>query len=142
VTEFQYHDDLDVVEIEGANEELADPTDVVARNGKLDEVYGDLQDKAARLTRLEATVESKALDIQRDNVNALLAAVEHGTQMSPGDVRETVHSDQWASLEGDADDRDPERSDGSDSGSVKDVIAAMAASGEQAATDGGPRDEQ
>lgn len=90
VTDLDHMQDIDKISVEGCNDELADPISMIARDGQLEEIYQNLIDKAEQLDKLEATLRSKALDIQRQNVHAILAAVEQGTQMDPGAVESTV----------------------------------------------------
>lgn len=110
VTELEWHADLQQLEVEGVNPELVDPTELIGTQGKLEEIYGDLLDQATKLTRMEATLSTKAQQIERQNVNALVAAMEHGLAFNPGDTQEIVKGEEWGELGVDADDRE-ERSD-------------------------------
>ena len=90
VSRFEHLDDVGKISVEGCNEELANPVSIVARDSKLEEIEENLIEKAEERDRLEATVRSKALDIQQNNVHALLGAVEQGTQMDPAAVEDAI----------------------------------------------------
>jgi hypothetical protein len=111
VTELEYLDDVDELAVEGVNPELADPISIIARDGKLDEIYTELLDTARRYTRLKATAQSKAQQIEKANANALLAAHEYSTSFNPGDTGKIVDEDAWSEHSPTADDKDPARSD-------------------------------
>jgi len=111
------------IEVEGCNEEIASPLDVIAIQGKLDEVYQDLLERDAELTRTEATIEAKTLEIDRENVNALITAVEHGTKFdtSPLDV---IRDDHLAGVDADEDDEpDVEEPDRDDRPTLAEVLS-------------------
>lgn len=90
VSELETMPDLDQIRVEGCNEELANPVSLVARDQKLKEIEENLIDKGEQLDKLEASFRSKTLEIQRENVHSLLAAVETGTQMDPGAVERAM----------------------------------------------------
>jgi hypothetical protein len=112
VTEFEFLEDVSVLKVEGANPELADPVSIVATEGKLEEIYNDLLGDSKELTRLRATMKSKATRAEQAHANALLAAYEYGTSFNPGDTSSIVDADDWSDKrEADAEDKDPARSD-------------------------------
>jgi hypothetical protein len=90
VTELEDLEGLNQIRVEGANRDLADPVSIIKRDSKLKEIEENLIDQAERADKLEATLRSKALEIQRENVHSLLAAVEKGTQMDPGAVQNSI----------------------------------------------------
>lgn len=93
VTDLDPLPDTDTVSVEGANSELSNPVSVVARQGKLEQTMGDLLERAEEADKLEATVKTRALDIQSQNIHALLAAVEESTQMDPNAVSDAFSDD-------------------------------------------------
>jgi hypothetical protein len=135
VTHFEWFDDLEVLEVEGVNEEIANPLDVLARDGVLDEVYGELLDAYKELARLKATIRSKTTRIEADNVNALMAAYEHGTSFRPGDAGRVIDRDEWEEHEADAEDRD--RTDDAARNGHEETLSQLAA-----IADGGREHEQ
>ena len=92
-SELENLSDINRVSVEGANEELANPVSIVSRQSRLEQVEETLLDKAEDYDKLEATVRTRALDIQSENIHALLAAVEQGTQMEPSAVSEAFEDD-------------------------------------------------
>lgn len=90
VSELETMPELGQIRVEGCNEELANPVSLVARDQKLKEIESNLIEKGEQLDKLEASFRSKVLEIQRENVHSLLAAVETGTQMDPGAVERAV----------------------------------------------------
>jgi hypothetical protein len=138
VTELDYLEDLENTRVEGCPEEIANPVDVLTRNGKLGEVYGELLTDRQELTRLRATIASKSVEWQGQNVNALLEAVEHGVAFEDTSMVDTLEREEWSGVDrADADDRDPERTDERRSLSELEQEANATANGQAAATDGG-----
>jgi hypothetical protein len=90
VTELEEMDDIGRISVEGANTELADPVSMVSRDEKVKEIEENLLEQAEEADKLKATVKAKALEIQRENVHSLLAAVEKGTQLDPGAVEKSI----------------------------------------------------
>jgi hypothetical protein len=68
------------LDVEGCNPEIANPVNLLALEGKLDDVYNELLIESKKLTQTEATLESKALEIDKLNVNAMMEAIEHGAR--------------------------------------------------------------
>lgn len=146
VTRFEYDEESHELTVEGLNPEISNPADLAARDGRLAEVYGDLLSTVNDLARLEATIEAKTVEIERDNVNALLEAVEHGVSFET-DALSTIKGQRW----GDRDVTPDERDDPDEGGvedderpTLSDVIdsaeqARQPSPNGQAATDGGER---
>jgi len=138
VTEFQWDDDDETLRVEGCNPEIADPVSIMARDGALKEVYRSLQHDRAELLQLRATVESRALDIDQQNVNDLMEAVEHGARFG-GSAWSTIQRDEWSEdLQPDADEReraDTEEPEQQDGPTLNDLLAA--AHGSDGATTNG-----
>lgn len=111
VTRLEYLEDVGELHVEGCNPELADPTSLISRDGKLEEIYSELLDTAHEHVRLKATLQSKAQQVEEAHANALVASYEYATAYSPGDTAQIVDEDAWSDAMPDADDRDPARSD-------------------------------
>jgi hypothetical protein len=90
VTSVEIMQDLGRISVEGVNEELSNPASIVSRDQQLKEIEDNLLEKGEQLDKLEASFRSKSLEIQRENVHSLLAAVETGTQMDPGAVERAL----------------------------------------------------
>lgn len=112
VTALDWDDEQETLSVEGCNPEIASPVSVLARDGMLSELYRDLQHDRAELAELRATVESRALRIDRQNVNDLMEAVEHGTRFK-GSAWDEIQTEQWSEdLRPDADQRERADQDG------------------------------
>jgi hypothetical protein len=107
--------------VEGCNDEIANPLDVIATQGKLNQVYQDLLERDAELTRTEATIEAKTLEIDRENVNALITAVEHGTKFETNPL-DVIRADEFDSVD-DVDDPDVEEPDPDDRATLAEVLS-------------------
>ncbi len=98
VTRFEYLDDVDELVVEGVNPEIVNPLSIVARDGKLEEIFSDLQYKAAEFDRYKARERTRRIEYDREHVNALVAAVEHGLEFEPGTM-EAIQEDDEQRLE-------------------------------------------
>lgn len=90
VTRFEYDEALDRVRVRGINPEIADPTDLKARNGMLDAVFGELTDAKRELDHMRATGSLRQYQIEESTINALIAAVEERVAFEPGATEEIV----------------------------------------------------
>lgn len=143
VTEFNYDDETEALSVEGCPEEIANPVSVLGRNAKLREVYSDSLEYRSRLKELEATLETRQLEADAQNVMDLLEAVEHGGRFG-GSALSTITGREGLS-EPDADERDavgeepePERGDRV---TLRELTETAKAGEARAATDGGQTDE-
>jgi hypothetical protein len=114
VTDMDYHRQGDdgegaYLDVEGCNEEVANPLDIIATQGRLDQVYHDLLERDQQLTRTQATIEAKTLEIDRENVMSLLEAVEHGARFG-GSALDVITDDHLDGVDADDDD-EPEVED-------------------------------
>jgi len=141
VTRFEYLEDVDELVVEGVNEEIVNPLSIVARNGMLEEVFEDLQYKAAELDQYKARERSRRLEYDREHINSLMAAIEHGLEFDPGTMEAIVDDvDDVDQEEIDADDRDADRADAQEERpTLSEMIDSSdpGASSQPAATDGG-----
>jgi hypothetical protein len=135
VTSFEWDDDAETLSVEGCNPEVSNPTSIIARNGMLRETYQDLQHDRAELDELRATLESRALSIDRLAVNDLLEAVEHSARFG-GSAWEEIQGSEWGQdLRPDADERDradpepPEEDDRPTLGDMVDTATGADAGG-------------
>lgn len=129
VTELENLDDVNKISVEGCNKEIADPVSIVSRQGRLEQIENTLIPKAEEKDKLEATVRTRALDIQSDNIHALLAAVESGTQMDPTAVSKAFEDDLVSFDSPDAEQRenaepDPENGQGAAEMELLDLIGS------------------
>jgi hypothetical protein len=143
VTEFHYSEEDHTLRVEGLNPEISNPADIAVRDGRLAEIYRSLLDARRELTRVEATIEAKALEIESNDVNALIQAVEHGAAFESGTL-DTIRDVDLPNREPDAEDLDrpDEGEDGPEGPTLRDVLSAAdgaRANGETAATDGGEK---
>lgn len=139
VTRFEYLEDVDELVVEGVNPEIANPINILAKNGMLEEVYQDLQYQAAELDRLKARERSRRIEYDSQHVNALMGAVEHGLEFDPGTMEAILEDDDEPGEIG-ADEREADRTDDvEDRPTLNDVLPIEAGDpGQQAAaTDGG-----
>jgi len=84
VTQLDYDDEINRLQVEGANPEIADPANVIATNGKLDETFGELDAAAADLERIKATATTRERNVEKRIINAVIGAVESGSSIEPG----------------------------------------------------------
>jgi len=141
VTDFNYSEDDHTLRVEGLNEEISNPADIAIRDGQLAEIYRSLLDARRELTRVNATIEAKALEIESKDVNALVEAVEHGAAFQTGTL-DTIRDVDLPDREPDAEDRDrpDEGEHGPEGPTLRDVFAAAdgpSTNGQTADTDGG-----
>lgn len=143
VTDLDYSEENHQLTVEGLNPEVSNPADLAVRDGRLGVVYENLLDSRRELTRVEATLEAKALEIESNDVNALIEAVEHGAAFETGTL-DTIRDVDLPNREPDAEDLDSPDSDGGEpeGPTLRDVLDATQGAGESrdaAATDGGER---
>lgn len=82
IVEFlDYEENENQLYVGGINPEIADPVDIALRDGKLEKIYDELLYASMKLTKLEGTLKTKHLDIQKENINSLISAIEKGTTM-------------------------------------------------------------
>lgn len=134
VTRFEYLEDVDELVVEGVNPEIANPLDILVTNERLEEVYEDLLHEKADYQRYKARERSRRMEYDKQHVNALMAALEHGLEFEPGTIEsiqrgDEEHVDQMEEPE-------PERSD--DQEERPTLTEMLGGSNQQAAaTDGG-----
>jgi len=141
VTEFHYSEENHTLKVEGLNPEISNPGDLAVRDGRLSQIYETLLDARRELTRVEATIEAKALEIESNDVNGLIEAVEHGAAFET-DTLDVLRDTDLPTRESTAEERErPDSDEGEPEGpTLQDVLAAANGSstnGETAATDGG-----
>lgn len=83
----EYNEDENQIYVGGINEEIADPVDIATRDGRLKEVYNELLKDRQKLKRLEGTLKTKRFEMQENNFNAIIEAIEKGTTM---DMEKTI----------------------------------------------------
>lgn len=84
VTRLDYDDEISRLQVEGANPEIADPVNVIATNGKLDETFDELDAAAADLERIKATATTRERNVEKKIINGVIGAVESGSSIEPG----------------------------------------------------------
>lgn len=94
VTRFEYLEDVGELVVEGCNPEIVQPLSIAARDGMLEEIFGDLQYRAAELDRYKSRERSRRIEYDRKHVNALMAAVEHGLEFEPGTLEAIQEEDE------------------------------------------------
>lgn len=99
VRTFQYHEGDEQVIVEGCNPDLANPIDVTTTDNRISKIYDVLLDKAEQLRDLRATMDSRALEIQDANLNAVMAAFEHSLSVNPEDSRDLIRDDSTDDVE-------------------------------------------
>jgi len=109
VTDYEWNDETGVLTVEGCNPEMTDPTEIIAREGQLDEVYGDLMETRRNYERLLATLDAKLLRYDERQVTAMFEAVEQAGTFDSGAIRDVLDADELREEieDGTADDRDP-----------------------------------
>jgi len=143
VTEFDYDAEAHSLSVEGLNPEISNPADLAVRDGRLSQIYETLLDARRELTRVEATIEAKALEIESNDVNGLIEAVEHGAAFET-DTLDVLRDTDLPTRESTAEEHErPDSDEGEPEGpTLQDVLAAANGSstnGETAATDGGEK---
>jgi hypothetical protein len=84
----EFDEDENQLYVGGINEEIANPVDIAIKNGRLKEVYNELLKDRQKLKRLEGTLKTKRFEMQENNFNAIIEAVEKGTTM---DMEKTIN---------------------------------------------------
>lgn len=84
VTELDHVEGLDKIRVRGLNPELANPASIAARDGRLAEVFGDLQQSARELNAQEATEGMRQINTEDRAIMEIVRAVEKGTSVDPG----------------------------------------------------------
>jgi hypothetical protein len=84
VTQLDYDSELNRLEVRGTNPELADPAEIISKNGKLDATFSDLQTKSKQLEKVKATATSRERKVEEKLINSIIGAVESGSSIKPG----------------------------------------------------------
>lgn len=95
VTRFSYDDAVERVTVRGVAEDIANPTDLKARNGKLDEIFGELTESKRELDHMRATGSLRQYQIEERTINALIAAVEERVAFTPGATDEVLSEEMF-----------------------------------------------
>lgn len=93
VTRLDWEENTQTLLVEGANEELADPLSIVARNQRLTETFENMLESQMELERYRANESRRAIEIEKETVNAVLAALDAGTSINPDDPRDVIDMD-------------------------------------------------
>jgi len=137
VTRFEFDEALDRIRVRGVDPDIADPTDLKARNGMLDAIFGELTDAKRELDHMRATGSLRQYQIEESTINALIAAIEERVAFSPGATEEIVSDELFEGFDEESkrtDARTPEDLD-------RPTLSELEQTAEQAAaTDGGAPD--
>lgn len=95
VTRFSYDEGLDRVSVRGVAEDIANPTDLKARNGKLDEIFTELTESKRELDHMRATGSLRQYQIEERTINSLIAAVEERVAFEPGATDEVLSEEMF-----------------------------------------------
>lgn len=82
VTDLEHDDALTQLRVRGVNSEIADPADIMATQGKLEEVYGTLLAEQRDFRNWRATLKHRVQEIESTVVNSHIAAIQKGTTFS------------------------------------------------------------
>lgn len=99
VTRLEFDSELGRLTVEGANPEVADPVEVIAKNGKLNETFGELEAAAADLERIKATATTRERRVEKKIINAVIGAVETGSSIKPGLAEGEIFAEVFEDIE-------------------------------------------
>jgi hypothetical protein len=111
VTMFDYDEEAETLQVEGCNDEITNPLNIMARNGMLEYAFRDGLKAQSKLKELQATQEVRQLKADAQNVNDLLEAVEHSTRFGGSAFEKFKERDDADGLDADAEERDAVGSD-------------------------------
>ena len=94
VTNVEHLEEVGKLKVRGLNPELADPTSIAARDGKLDKIFNELVENKRDLNAHQATEGLRQIEIEGRAFNAITEAVEKGTSINPGAFEEIIKEQQ------------------------------------------------